>query len=388
MNVRLSLKNIAMIVLVIFCIVVFLMMPIPIPAEVSVIDFRPYWSSSFLLAHRQDFGDLSQLDAIERSLTGWREPYTMYAWFAPTGNLILLPYTLFSFPRAAYYWFITNIIVVFSSAVLLWHNIKVRPWVPVVIIFCLYSTLDSLYVGQVNTLVLLGLALFLFFIEKQYEFAAGASLVLTTIKPHLVIIALPLSILNIIWRKQWSALAGFISTLILCFLLLFILYPSWPISFWQVVTSGMSGFRESPTIPGLLVHAGQGYGRWLWIPGLFLAILFWWRRKNGIDQRILIDLSILLGIIVSPIGWSYDQIVLIIPLLHLVEWMMSNLLAHKTTITIAWILLVANLLSFYEHTFSISDVWFFWIPFIVIFVYVIAWKQMQARINDAPSKTG
>ena len=39
----------------------------------------------------------------------------MYAWFAPAGIILLLPYTLFDFTRATYYWFLTNIAVVFSG---------------------------------------------------------------------------------------------------------------------------------------------------------------------------------------------------------------------------------------------------------------------------------
>lgn len=388
MKMRLFLKNIAKMALVILCAVAFLMMPISLPNEVGAVDFRPYWTSSFLLAQGRDFGDLSNLDTIERTLTGWREPYTMQAWFAPMGNLVLLPYTLFSFPRATYYWLITNIAVVFFSATLLWHKTKVKLWVPLVVTFGFSSIVESLYVGQVNTLVMLGLALFLFFQEEKHEYAAGASLILTTIKPHLVIFALPLLILDITWRKQWRALAGFTSTLILCSILLFILYPFWPISFWQVVTSGMSGFREAPTIPGLLVHAGQAYGKWLWIIGLFLAILGWWKLKKGLDQRILIDSSILIGMLISPIGWSYDQIMLLIPLLHVLEWIMSGFLTKQVTIAITLILIVTNLTSFYEHTFSISDVWFFWIPLIVMSIYLVAWKQIQAGIINIPSITG
>jgi hypothetical protein len=307
------------IALLIISMAIFLLIPISLPAQIGTLDFRPYWSSSYLLAHGQDFGDLSKMDTIERTLTGWSEPYTMHAWFAPTGNLILLPYTLFSFTRAAYYWFLTNIAVVFFSVVLLRHNTKVKLWVLLGVAFGFSGTLISLYAGQVNTLVVLGLALFFFFNKEKHELAAGASLVLTTIKPHLVILSLPLLILDIAWRKQWRVLAGFTGTLIVSVLLLSILYPLWPISFWQIVTSGMSDFRETPTIPGLFVHAGYAYGKLLWIIGLLFAIIVWWKRKEVLDQRILIDVSIPIGLLISPIGWSYDQIMLIIPLFHVIK---------------------------------------------------------------------
>jgi hypothetical protein len=380
MNISLSKKNIK-IALLLIGVVLFLIIPISLPAQIGATDFRPYWSSSFLLAHGQDFGNPANMDNIERTLTGWKEPYTMSAWFAPTGNLVLLPYILFPFTRATYYWLITNIAIVFLSVTLLWRNTKIHIWIPLGATFGFSMTMLSLIYGQVNTLVVLGLTLFLFFTESKRDFVAGMSLALTTIKPHLVILTLPLLILDIVWRKQWRVLAGFISTLIGCALALYILYPLWPVSFWQVVTSGLGSFREAPTIPGLLVHAGdRTYGKWLWGAGLFLATIIWWKRKKELKQRTLIDASIIAGMILSPIGWSYDQIVLLIPLSHVLEWMIGSSLVRKDTIAITLILIIINLVSFYERTLSLSEVWFFWIPLVIMAVYVFAWKRKQYTV--------
>lgn len=209
----LSKQNTLKIILLIVGVTVFLVMPFSLPPKIGAADFRPYWSSTFLLAHGQDFSDLSKLDDVERTLTDWSEPFTMYAWFAPTGNLVLLPYTLFPFPRATYYWLLTNIVVVFFSALLLWRNMTSRAWIPLVTTFSFSMTLLSLIVGQVNTLVVLGLALFLFFSELRRDYAAGASLVLTTIKPHLVILTLPLLLVDIVRHKQWRVVVGFTGVL-------------------------------------------------------------------------------------------------------------------------------------------------------------------------------
>ncbi len=360
-----------------------LMFPIPIQPNIGSSDFRPYWSSSFLLRNGQDFSNLSNMDSIERSQTNWRESYTMSAWFSPTGNLILLPYTFLPFAHAVYYWFITNILVVFLSAILLWQRIKIHIWIPLGVSLTYSATLVSLYVGQVNTLVVLGLSLFIFFSAKKHDFLAGACLVLLTIKPHLVILTLPLLILNTIWQRKLKIFAGFMSALVICTLVLWGIYPRWLNSFWQVMTSGMSSFREAPTISGLLVHAGYGYGKWLWIIVLSLSIIIWWKLRNKIDQRILIDTTILIGMLVSPIGWSYDQIVLLIPLLHVFEWVVSSTLTKGNIMVIVFILVIANSLSFYQRTFSVSDVWLFWIPLVALIVYIFSWKQRRMKISDA-----
>jgi hypothetical protein len=350
----------------------FLMIPITLPAKLGTVDFRPYWSSSFLLARRQDFSDAAKMDNIERTLTGWTEPYTMYAWFAPTGNLILLPYTLFPFGRAAYYWLVTNIVVVFINALLIWRNTKTHTWIPLAAAFGFSATLLSLAMGQINTMVILGLALFLFFSKSKNEFAAGASLVLVTIKPHLVILTLPLLILDVLRRKQWRILAGFAGALAGCALILFFFYPAWIVGFWKMTTFGMSTIRATPTLTGLLVIAGEyKFGKWIWVMGLLTAIFFWWKNGKEWDQRTLIDVSIMAGLFISPIGWSYDQVMLLFPILHILEWLAKSSFKGKNAIILAT-LIAADAVTFYQRTLTLSEVWFFWVPLVIAGIYFFA----------------
>jgi hypothetical protein len=242
--------------------------------------------------------------------------------------------------------------------------------------------------GQVNTLVLLGIALFLFFSRSDRDFAAGAALALTTIKPHLVIITLPLLLLHVTWQRRWHVLAGFLTALAACALVLFLLYPPWLLSFLQVITSGMSGFREAPTISGLLVHA-QIYafgavGKWLWFLGLCGAVALWWRTRQQLDERILIDLSLLAGMILAPVGWSYDQVMLLVPVMHILEWMSNNALGRRYVLILMSVLIAADLLSFYQRTWGESEVWFFWLPMVLTVVYLAARKRVAPALALRP----
>ncbi len=364
---------------------IFLAIPLQIPAKIGSIDFRPYWSSSFLLAHGQDFSDPSKLDNVERTLTGWSESYTMLAWFAPTGNLVLLPYTIFPFPRATYYWLITNVTIVFFSALLIWGNTTSPIWIPLIATFGFSMTLLSLIFGQVNTLVMLGMALFLFFSASRRDYAMGASLILTTIKPHLLILTLPLLLIDIIRRKQWRVFAGFAGALAGCALILFYLYPAWPVSFWRLVASGMDSAREVPTLSGLFVMAGdRTWGKWIWAVGLFFAIIVWWKHGKEWDRRSLIDVSILVGMMIAPIGWSYDQIMLLFPLLRILEWVVNGSLTRKDAIVVALALIIINGITFYERIVTPSEVWFFWVPLAVAVVYAFA---KQRKLLVIASKT-
>jgi hypothetical protein len=349
------------------------MIPVPALAGMGVIDFRPYWSSSYLLRQGQDFSDSSNMDRIERTLTGWRETYTMHAWFSPTGNLALLPYTYFPFERAAHFWLVTNIYVILISAALLWFKTKKQIWVPIFAVLIFSPTLLSIKYGQVNTLVLAGLALFIYFDKTGGNFLAGASLILTTIKPHLVILTLPLLILNGIHRRNWRMLAGFTTALISCAAILFLLYPSWLVSFWNLVFSGMSNFRETPTFAGIFAASGdRQFGKWIWVAGLMAASIAWWMQKNRLDQQTMIDISLMAGLLLSPIGWSYDQIILIIPIIRILKWVVRGSLNKKTAAMLVMVLAAANGVLFYERTLLLSDAWFAWTPALTLAIYLTA----------------
>ncbi|MCG8349197.1 MAG: DUF2029 domain-containing protein [Chloroflexales bacterium] len=372
-------QTILKIILIITAAVVFLHVPLPLSTGLGTGDFRPYWSSTFLLAHGQDYGDPSKMYYIERTMTEWNGPSTMYAWFAPTGNVALLPFVMFPFARAAQYWFFTNIVIMYCSALLIWRNTnKEHIWLPLVATFGFSKTLLALSFGQVNTLVVLGLALFLFFSERRSTFASGMSLVLTTIKPHLVILTLPLLLLDSARRKEWRALASFAGALIGCTFVLFLLYPRWPFSFWNVVTSGVNIIRETPTLNGLLVIAGEKtWGKWLWVIGLFLAVAGWRHYGKRWDRRTLIDISLIAGIIVSPFGWSYDQVMLLFPMLRVLGWMTNGSLARNHGIAVALVLIITEVITYYQRILSVSDVWFFWTPFVMMAVYWFAWRHRQ-----------
>jgi hypothetical protein len=358
-----------------------LAIPSPLPEKIGTVDFRPYWSSTYLLVHGQDFSDSTNIYDVERELTGWDGSFPMHAWFAPTGNVLLLPYILFDFQRAAYCWFLTNIVIVFASALLIWQNKRVRIWIPLLATFSFSMTLLSFIIGQVNTVVLLGLALYFALSQRPtHDYAAGASLALTTIKAHLVILTLPILLLDIIWRRQWRILIGFVSVLLGCILVLYLFYGDWPISFWRLLTFGMSSWRLTPTIPGVLIMVGQGvWAKWVWILGLACAVAIWWVFRDRLDKRTWIDVTILGGMMVSPVGWSYDQIMLLFPILHILEWTVDGSLTRRDSLIIGAILVIGNGVTFYQRLTVENEVFFFWVPIFVALIYIFTRRRRRIR---------
>lgn len=355
-----------------------LLVPVSLPPGAGDWDFQAYWSSAYLFAHGQDFSDPTALGEIEHTLTTRDDPDTLFAWFSPIGNVALLPFTLIPFTTAVYYWLIINIIILFYSTMLIWGDSDSRTWIPLIAVFSFSMTVTSLVFGQINFLEVLGLALFLSLTKSNKPFLAGASLVLTTIKPHLVILTLPILLLDLLRKKEWKTLAGFVTSLTFCFIVLFAFYPPWIQSFLGVVTSGMSTVRETPTINGLLVLLDiHKPGKLIWLTALVVGIIWWWKRGQNWERRTFIDVSLTAGLIVSPIGWSYDQIMLIFPILSILTWVAKGELPKQTSKSIVTILIVANLFAYFLRSFTPSDVWFFWIPFVVLGLYIFGQKQFQ-----------
>jgi len=357
-----------------------LLFPITLPSGAGDWDLQAYWGSSYLFAHGQDFSDSNALGDVQRAFANRTRPDTQYAWFSPIGNVILLPFTFFPFTRVVYYWLILNIMIFFFSAILIWEQTDKRIWIPLVTVFSFALTIVSLVFGQINSLEVLGLALFLSLGKSNKPYLAGASLVLTTIKPHLVIITLPILFLDLLRKKEWKKLTGFFIALGFCFIVLFAFYPPWIQSFWTVLASGMSTIRETPTINGVLVLFDIfTIGKLLWVVTLIIGIVWWWLHGQGWDRRVFIDISVAVGLIVSPIGWSYDQVMLIFPILSLLAWSVNGQLPKRTARAVIVILAVGNVAAYYLRTFTPSDVWFFWVPMVVLGLYLMVQKQVNSH---------
>jgi len=371
-------SNAAKHILILLLAVVVLLFPITLPSGAGDMDLQAYWGSAYLFAHGQDFSNSNALGDVQRTLANRTRLDTQYAWFFPTGNVILLPLTFIPFTRAVYYWLILNVLAFFYSTILLWEQADERIWIPLIAVFSFALTLISLIFGQINSLEVLGLALFLMLSKSRKPYLAGASLVLTTVKPHLVILTLPILFLDMLRKKELKTLTGFLIALGFCFIVLFAVYPPWLQSFWTVFTSGMRTVRETPTINGILVLLGEyTIGKLIWLVVLLVGMVWWWLRGQNWDRRTFIDISLTVGLIVSPIGWSYDQVMLIFPMLTLLVWVVTDKLPKQASRIVVAVLIIGNVAAYYLRTFKPSDIWFFWVPMVVLGLYLFARKQIN-----------
>ncbi len=368
-----------------------LLIPSPPIQSVGISDFRAYWSASYLLTHGENFADPQQLLAVERLHTGWQENYPMVTWNPPWLLVILAPYALVPFERAVWWWMLTNIAFVITSAMMLWKLSISRTkaqrfaWIPVLIVFAYSITLTTIAAGQVNVLVLIGLSGFLFFEAMKREASAGAMLALPLVKPQLVYLVVPTLILDFVRQRRWRALAGFGGLLAALTAIVFILRPGFVGEYLATFGSGRLFDYQTPNLGGWLqMLFGWSWAKLMGLAFLPLTVIIWWHYSENLETRVLVDGGVILSLITAPFVWSYDFVVLLVPLMSVVGWIGDGKLPQLDSIAIAFALIVADAMIFYQRfTSEGGEAYFFWIPLCVAAVYLYVWWRVRRQMAYA-----
>ncbi len=398
-------------------------LPTPFPGQLTKVDFQVYWGASYLLSRSENFADPDLLYQLQQELTGWNEdsPQLRMSWNPPWLLAFFLPMTWLPFERASWVWFITNLALIFASSALLWQLYATSRdtlrhlWVGWLAAFFFIPTLTTLFIGQISLVVLIGLVGFLWLWRRGEGptavslFLAGLSLSLTTIKPHLVYLVLPLLLLEVGWGKRQTGapqsqcrwlpdpdlawvLAGLLLPVLLGTAVTFMLRPTFLTEYASTVSWGNLGFRTVPTL-GFALYRLTGWPgiRWMALLVLPLAIAGWWRnraqghKENGINKSIPLEIwlavALLLSVITAPFGWSFDQVVLLLPVQQMCVWLVEGRLQRKEGLLICLAYLGINGAALAQRFAGVRDDAFFWLPIALLALYLVA-----ARLATPPAQ--
>jgi hypothetical protein len=118
-----------------------------------------------------------------------------------------------------------------------------------------------------------------------------------------------------------------------------------------------------------------------------LPLLIWLRAGTG-NFRVIVDISLLLSLITAPYGLSYDQTMLLPPLLTLLALIASGSFDPVAGRAIAGALVAADVFSFYERVRTPSEVYFFWVPLVVAAAYLYyLWRATRTGAIPATGST-
>lgn len=360
-------------------------------------DFIEYWSAGQLLRRGQNPYDFQALYAIEREI-GWAKERPLAMWNPPWLLVLIYPLLLLPFQVATVLWLALSLEMLLGCVAIIWRLFAApsspAQWVvPLLAAVIFTPALLTLHMGQVSVLLLLGIAGFLHFEGKGKDFWAGAFLVLLTLKPHVTYLLWAAVIWWVIIQRRWQVLWGLGGALLVLCALLTPLRPTWALDY-------LSALRYPPLywrapVLGTVLRILFGWDRtWLqYLPSLILCpwvLVVLHRRQAAFVWRDVASPLLLLSIPTAAYGWSFDQLVLLLPYLQIVNWLKEHHQRHPIpSLIVATGLLSINGLILWSNSKLKDDLYLLWGPLTWGLLYlVVQWPLRQSWARAAPVVCG
>jgi len=341
-------------------------------------DFVTYWAATSLVRDGLNPYDPALMRAVQESLVPLGAEYTPMAWNPPPLFVFLLPLTLLPYDPARFVWLLWNLAIVAGCSLLLarlYFPAGARRWTGLFLLFAfsLPQVVVGIFMGQVTFLVFLGLTAALVLIRKEKWFWAGAVLVLTSIKPHMVVLVLVYLLLIMMMssrrRAGWLGLglAG-----LACGVLLFLLRPEWVRDLLGEMSIAPVHWA-TPTIGGLLSHYGAGEAaRYIIVLLLPLPVLLA-RRQKALSVEFSAALLTLLTVPCTFFGWSFDQVILLVPAAQVFAWLAG---VERRGVRVGFALAIAGgvVVNWVLRFLNINDLFTLWYPLYWWLLFGLAWR--------------
>jgi hypothetical protein len=185
-----------------------------------------------------------------------------------------------------------------------------------------YPEARAVILGQFAPFAFFSMVGVLFLLRRQNDFLAGALLVVSTIKPTLVFLLIPLLFLWAISRRRWQFIYGFGAVLGLVTIGSLIMLPSWigdwisSILLYPQYTGGQSPIwlLTNQYLPSF-VRIGE-----LSLTGILVIVLLiaWWRFLRSKDDHEfywIISFTLLISNLIVPRSATTNYVMLLFPIL-------------------------------------------------------------------------
>ena len=351
------LKGLGMVALFLIGLVLFVWLNYRLMTQVDYpnIDFGYFYAGGRVLIQGGDPYNVPAVEAIYETMGRTRYdplvkafPYPLYADF------IFAPFALFSLEWATTWWTIFNEICfgltfwLLSSTLLLGQKGYARQQgLQFLLVWTLLFFIPSrhfvkaLLNGQTSFLTTLLVALFIYAqVQKRYELA-GLALLVGLFKPTSFMLLLPLALLWLLpsaRRRGWySFIGGSLVLALPAFLLNFNWINGWLAARtgegWQIVQRIATVWGTSSALTGMV---GMESGFWVLAIIIAGALLFgtWYfsRKLPALQHSPVLSWGIIatLSIYLSLYAFSYESVVLLIPLMGLLELIRHSPHRQKT----------------------------------------------------------
>jgi hypothetical protein len=171
--------------------------------------------------------------------------------------------------------------------------------------------------GQVNSLLLVGLAAFLWFENKKRYALAGICLAIASVKPQILFLVWLALLLESLRKRRWQTIAGSAAGVLALAAIALAMRPSVFIEYSQFARSGYTG-RFFPALGGMirLVTGNHNFLIQFLAPaaGLVWFCFYWRRHRDNWNWLERMPVLLTVSVLTTAYGWMLDQVVLLIPI--------------------------------------------------------------------------
>ncbi len=350
-------------------------------------DFLAYWSSSRLLISGGNPYDHAALSALEHSTVpalGPQSQIFLNTWNPPWLILIFSLFGSLPFSIASPIWIFCNTVLIGLALIISWQLCE-RNRAPKGILFVFLAgylfgeTLSYLVLGQITSLVLTGLVLSIYLIDRKLDFLAGATLLLTTIKPHVSYFFLLIVLIWIIQNRRWRILLGLVLSASFSLIVFWIINPNWVANYITLITGMPYSSIYTSTLGSFMAAMLKTNIFYFLVICLLFLIKPLLQILKSDGWLTVMNISLLLALPLSPFGFSFDQIVILPAIVQIIAWLSSDQFSRKATRII-----IASLFSFYVIVYgmfsipNLENYWFFVLPILFLPIYILSWKNGHA----------
>jgi Glycosyltransferase family 87 len=293
-------------------------------------DFVEYWTAAHRLVAHQNPYSISETFQMQKAL-GWEEPVPLIPLNPPWTLTLFAPLGLFkSYSLAWLTWVgLLAFALAFASRILMdlyFGDLRLQDISDTVIYRCLfaftfYPVLLSLKFAQIDALLLLGIAGFLYFESKDKPILGGVLLSLTAFKPQLIYLVWLAVLLRSLQARSWRTLASMATVIALLMTVAWSLDPRVIRQYWSLTNGPYGQIYPSGIVAVVRRMFGGQNTFWLQLlPSLFGVTWFaiYWRKYrhdwNWVERMpALVTASLL----TSAWGWLFDQALLAVPIISL-----------------------------------------------------------------------
>jgi hypothetical protein len=359
-------------------------------------DFFSLWLAPHLILEgKNPYNPVDWIPAHDRYGAKWvSDPTFLYP--LPLA-ILLIPLGLLPLEYAAILWVALSILAILSVfQISLFMEQKYWPVsyvLPALIgIFFFRPVTVTLWLGQIDWLILLILAVGLSQWEKQKWFTGTILLTLSVIKPQLGFPLLAFLAVWLIFRRLWKALFAEGITLLGVFAVGWLFDHAWFLNWIEIGRSKIELlFCCTPTLWGLgslICNFNPGCGFKLgMISALILsAILLIFLAQIPVGEvRFVLGLSIPIVLLVSPYLWTYSQVSLLIPILIMLDILkrrqLPYMLVAPFTLYIALFTSGIVFLSIKIGSDGLSSL----VPLVVLVIIFLCYRQYKNK-EGLPSR--